>query len=180
MFKGGECVPTPQKAQVIEETRQELQAASGAVLANYRGLTVQQLGQLRENLRKGGVSFKVIKNTLIKRAADEVGIDGLEPYLEGPTAVAFSHDDPVMAAKMMTQAVREFRKMEIKAGILGKQALSAQSVRELADLPSREVLLSKLVGTLNAPIQQFVWVLNAPMTNLARALDQVRQQKEQA
>ncbi len=172
-------MPTPQKAQVIEETRQDLQDASAAVLANYRGLTVQQLGQLRENLSKGGVTLKVIKNTLIKRAADAVGIEGLGPYLEGPTAVAFSHEDPVAAARLMTQAVREFRKMEIKAGILGKAALSAQSVRELADLPSRDVLLSKLLGTFNAPIQQLAWVLNAPLTNLARALDQVRLQKEQ-
>jgi large subunit ribosomal protein L10 len=80
----------------------------------------------------------------------------------------------------MTQAVREFRKIEIKAGILGKATLSAQNVRDLADLPSREVLLSKLFGTFNAPIQQLVWVLNAPLTNLARALDQIRLQKEQA
>ncbi|OLZ10963.1 50S ribosomal protein L10 [Sulfobacillus thermosulfidooxidans] len=173
-------MPTPQKAQIIEETREELEGSSSAVLANYRGLTVQQLNQLRENLRKGGVTLRVIKNTLIKRAADEVGIEGLEPYLEGPTAVAFSHDDPVAAAKLMTQAAREFRKIEIKAGILGKRAIAAQEVRNLAELPSREVLLGKLVGTLNAPIQQLVWVLNAPLTNLARALDQIRQQKEQA
>ncbi|MCL5014653.1 MAG: 50S ribosomal protein L10 [Firmicutes bacterium] len=171
-------MPTPQKARIIEDTRRELEDAPAAVLANYRGLTVQQLSQLRENLRKGGVTFRVIKNTLIKRAADEVGISGLETYLEGPTAVAFSHDDPVAAAKLLSQAIREFRKIEIKAGILGKKAISADDVRELADLPSRDVMLGKLAGTLNAPIQQLVWVLNAPITNLARALDQVRQQRE--
>ncbi|MCL4494528.1 MAG: 50S ribosomal protein L10, partial [Firmicutes bacterium] len=175
---GGDGVPTPQKARIIEDTRRELEDAPAAVLANYRGLTVQQLSQLRENLRKGGVTFRVIKNTLIKRAADEVGISGLETYLEGPTAVAFSHDDPVAAAKLLSQAIREFRKIEIKAGILGKKAISADDVRELADLPSRDVMLGKLAGTLNAPIQQLVWVLNAPITNLARALDQVRQQRE--
>ena len=171
-------MPTPQKARSIKDTRRELEDAPAAVLANYRGLTVQQLSQLRENLRKGGVTFRVIKNTLIKRAADEVGISGLETYLEGPTAVAFSHDDPVAAAKLLSQAIREFRKIEIKAGILGKKAISADDVRELADLPSRDVMLGKLAGTLNAPIQQLVWVLNAPITNLARALDQVRQQRE--
>ncbi len=171
-------MPTPQKARIIEDTRRELEDAPAAVLANYRGLTVEQLSQLRENLRKGGVTFRVIKNTLIKRAADEVGISGLETYLEGPTAVAFSHDDPVAAAKLLSQAIREFRKIEIKAGILGKKAISADDVRELADLPSRDVMLGKLAGTLNAPIQQLVWVLNAPITNLARALDQVRQQRE--
>ncbi|NMP22030.1 50S ribosomal protein L10 [Sulfobacillus harzensis] len=171
-------MPTAEKAAVIEETRDALAASQGTVLADYRGLTVQQMGQLRERLAKGGVTLRVVKNTLIKRAADEVGIDGLDPYLTGPTAVAFSPDDPVAAAKLLSQAQREFRKMEIKAGILGKSAISAQGVKELADLPSKDVLLGKVVGTLNAPIQQFVWVLNAPLTNLARALDQIRQQRE--
>ncbi|MCL5115924.1 MAG: 50S ribosomal protein L10 [Firmicutes bacterium] len=171
-------MPTAEKAAVIEETREALANSQGTVLADYRGLTVQQMGQLRERLAKGGVSLRVVKNTLIKRAADEVGIEGLDPYLTGPTAVAFSPEDPVAAAKLLSQAQREFRKMEIKAGILGKQAISAAGVKELADLPAKEVLLGKVVGTLNAPIQQFVWVLNAPLTNLARALDQIRQKRE--
>ena len=171
-------MPTAQKAQVIEETRQALASAQGAVLADYRGLTVRQLGQLRGTLRQGGVYLRVIKNTLIKRAADEAGIEGLEPYLQGPTAVAFSPSDPVAAAKLMSQSLREFRKMEIKAGILGKTVIDQSGVKELAELPSREVLLSKLVGTFNAPIQQLVWVLNAPLGNLVRALDQIRQQRE--
>ncbi len=170
-------MPTAEKAAVIEETREALSASEGTVLADYRGLTVQQLGQLRERLSKGGVTLKVVKNTLIKRAADEVGIEGLDPYLTGPTAVAYS-PDPVAAAKLLSQATREFRKMEIKAGILGKTAISAAGVKELADLPSREVLLGKVVGTLNAPIQQLAWVLNAPLGNLARVLDQVRQKRE--
>lgn len=171
-------MPTAQKAQVIEETRNNLASSQGAVLADYRGLTVQQLSQLRRSLQKGGVTFKVIKNTLIKRAADEVGIEGIEPYLTGPTAVAFSPDDPVAAAKLMSQAVREFRKIEIKAGIIGKSTIDSKGVKDLADLPSREVLLGKLVGTVNAPIQQLVWVLNAPLSNLANVLDQVRQKRE--
>lgn len=171
-------MPTAEKAAVIEETREALAASQGTVLADYRGLTVHQLGQLRDRLSKGGVTLKVIKNTLIKRAADEVGIEGLDPYLSGPTAVAYSPEDPVAAAKLLSLATREFRKMAIKGGILGNQAISADGVKELADLPSKEVLLGKVVGTLNAPIQQFVWVLNAPLTNLARALDQIRQKRE--
>lgn len=170
-------MPTAQKAAVIEETREALEVSQGTVLADYRGLTVQQLGQLRERLSQAGVTLKVVKNTLIKRAADEVGIEGLDPYLTGPTAVAYS-PDPVAAAKMLSQATREFRKMAIKAGILDKRAISADGVKALADLPPREVLLTQLVGTLNAPIQQLAWVLNAPMAGLARALDQIRQQQE--
>lgn len=172
-------MPTPQKAAIIEETLRDLETSQGVVLADYRGLTVKQFGQLRAQLGKGGVKLRVIKNTLIQRAANQVGIEGLEPYLTGPTAVAFSYDDPVAAAKLMSQAVRELRKIEIKAGILGKQTIDSRGVRDLADLPTREVLLGKVVGTLNAPIQQLAWVLNAPLGNLARALDQIRQQKEE-
>ncbi|MCY0900041.1 MAG: 50S ribosomal protein L10 [Firmicutes bacterium] len=171
-------MPTAQKAAIIEETRQALERSQGTVLADYRGLTVQQMNQLRQRLSQGGVTLRVIKNTLIKRAADEVGIEGLEPFLTGPTAIAYSAEDPVAAAKLLSLAAREFRKMEIKAGILGKKAIGAEGVKELAELPSKEVLLGKVVGTLNAPIQQLVWVLNAPLTNLARVVDQIRQQRE--
>lgn len=171
-------MPTAEKAAVIAQTRFELESSQGTVLADYRGLTVKQLGQLRERLAQSGVTLRVVKNTLIKRAADEVGIEGLDPYLTGPTAVAYSPDDPVAAAKVLSQAQREFRKMEIKAGVLDKRAISADGVRELADLPSKEVLLGRVVGTLNAPIQRLAWVLNAPMANLARALDQIRLQQE--
>jgi large subunit ribosomal protein L10 len=171
-------VPTAQKAQVIAETRDDFERAQAAVLADYRGLTVHQMGALRKKLSERGVALKVIKNTLIKRAADEAGIEGLDPFLNGPTAVAFSYDDPVSAAKMMAEAVREFRRIEIKAGVLGKTAVDATGVRSLADLPSREVLIGRLAGTLNAPIQQLAFVLNAPIANLARALDQVRLKRE--
>jgi large subunit ribosomal protein L10 len=171
-------MPTAEKALVIAQTREELESSQGTVLADYRGLTVKQMGQLRERLAQAGVTLRVVKNTLIKRAADEAGIEGLEPYLTGPTAVAYSPDDPVAAARVLAQAQREFRKMEIKAGILEKRAISADGVRELADLPSKEVLLGRVVGTLNAPIQRLAWVLNAPMANLARALDQIRLQRE--
>lgn len=173
-------MPTAEKAAIIQETKESLERAEAAVLADYRGLTVQQMSALRQKLAQHGVVLKVIKNTLIKRAADEAGVTGLEPFLTGPTAVAFSYEDPVAAAKGMAEATREFRRMEIKAGILGKTAVDARGVRDLAELPSKEVLLGKLVGTLNAPVQRMVWVLNAPLTNLARALDQVRQQKEQS
>lgn len=173
-------MPTAEKAAIIRETKESLERAQAAVLADYRGLTVQQMSALRQKLVQHGVVLKVIKNTLIKRAADEAGVTGLEPFLTGPTAVAFSYEDPVAAAKGMAEAVREFRRMEIKAGVLGKTAVDARSIRELAELPSKEALLGKLVGTLNAPVQRMVWVLNAPLTNLARALDQVRQQRDQS
>lgn len=171
-------MPTAGKAEIINETKLALQSAQSAVLAEYRGLTVQQMNSLRKMLNEGGVTLRVIKNTLIRRAADEAGIEGLTPYLTGPTAVAFSTVDPVAAAKLMARAQREYRRIEVKAGILSNRAIDAQSVRQLADLPPREELLGKVAGTLVAPIQRLVWAMNGPITNLARALDQVRAQKE--
>lgn len=170
-------MPTAEKAAIIDETRKAFEQSESAVLAEYRGLTVQQMNSLRQSLRQGGVTLRVIKNTLIKRAADEAGVEGLEPFLTGPTAVAFSSDDPVAAAKMMSRAIREYRRMEIKAGVLGKKAIDAQAVRVLAELPPRDELLGKVAGTLVAPIQRLVWAMNGPLTNLARVLDQVRVQK---
>jgi large subunit ribosomal protein L10 len=172
-------VPTAAKAAVIEETADLLRQAEGMVLASYTKLSVPQLNQLRRELAKGGVRLKVVKNTLLKRAADEAGITGLEPYLAGPTLLAVSEADPVAPARLVQQQTREYRTLEIKGGVLGKSAINAEETRALANLPGREQLLGQVVGTMAAPVQRFVWVLNAPLTGLARVLDQVRQQAEQ-
>ena len=178
--KGGALVPTAEKARIIEETEASLGAAQAAVLANYQGLTVGQLNALRGKLREQGVGLKIVKNTLLRRAAQSLGIEGLEPYLKGPTLLAISKEDPAAGARAMAQAAREYpRRLEVKAGILGRDVLDAQSVRELADLPSREVMIARVLGTMMSPIQRMVWVLNAPVTQLARVLDQIREQKEQ-
>lgn len=171
-------MPTQRKAEIIEEAKEDLTRAQAAVLADYRGLTVKQMTELRRKLAEQGVTFKVIKNTLLRIAAEQAGVEGLSAYLAGPTAVAFSEQDPVAAARAMSQAARELRRMEIKAGVLGRQAIGPEAVRSLAELPSREVLVGQVVSALAAPIQRVVWVLNAPIANLARALDQIRQLRE--
>jgi len=166
------------KEIAVGEIRERLSRSPSAVLTDYRGLTVGEATRLRSQLREAGVEFKVLKNTLTKRAADEVGITGLETYLEGPTAIAFSSTDPVAPAKILLQFIKTAKKMEIKAGILEGKVIDPDGVKALADLPSREELLAKLAGSMKAPLYGLASVLAGPMRNFVYALDQIRQQKE--
>jgi large subunit ribosomal protein L10 len=170
-------MPTAEKAAIIAETAALLKDAQAVVLARYSQLSVADMNDIRRDLGQNGVTVKVVKNTLIKRAADAVGIEGLEPYLEGPTVLLASVSDPVAPARMAQQKARTYRTLEVKAGVLGQRVLGPSEVQALAALPSREQLLAQVVGTLAAPIQRLVWVLDAPLANLARVLDQVRQQR---
>jgi large subunit ribosomal protein L10 len=173
-------MPTEAKAQIIRETAELLAGAEGVVLASYTKLSVPQFNRLRRDLKQNGVTLKVVKNTLLKRAADEAGITGLDPYLEGPTVLAVSPEDPVAPAKLVQAATREFRTLEIKAGVLGKDAITPAETRALAALPGRQQLLGQVAGTMAAPVQRLAWVLNAPLAQLARVVDAVRQQREAA
>ncbi len=173
-------MPTQAKAETIAETAALLKSAQAVVLARYSQLSVADMNAIRRDLAQNGVTVRVIKNTLIKRAADQAGIAGLEPYLEGPTVLMASTADPVAPARLVQQKARFYRTLEIKAGVLGQRVLGSTEVLALAALPGREQLLGQLVGVLAAPIQQLVYVLDAPMSGLARVLDQVRRQRAEA
>lgn len=173
-------MPTPQKVETVKETAEMLREAQAVVLADYRQLSVAQMNQMRRDLAQSGVQVRVIKNTLIKRAADEVGIVGLGPYLAGPTIVMASTTDPVAPAKTVQRKTREYRTLQIKAGVLQGRVLSAEDVRDLANLPGQQELRAQVVGTLVQPIRMLVTVLDAPIAGLARVLDQVRQQRAAA
>ena len=168
------------KKGVVAEIAQKLEKAQGVVLLDYRGLTVGEVTALRKKLREAGVEYRVLKNTLVKLAADQVGIEGLEAYLHGPTAVAFGYDDPVMPAKILADFVKAAKKTEIKSGLVGKDVISAAGVADLANLPSKEVLVAKLLGTMNAPATRLASVLNGPMRALAIALGAIAEQKQSA
>lgn len=149
------------KAVVVEEIRQSLQNAKAAVLVDYRGLTVEEDTQLRRNLRKEGVQYKVLKNTLIRRAAQSLDMNELDPYLNGPTAVAFSDTDPVAPARIINDMIKSSNKMELKAGYVEGRFCDSKALAAIAALPSKEVLIAKMLGSLNAPISKFVCVLDA-------------------
>ena len=168
-----------QKAATVEEITQRLRDASTAVLADYRGMTVGQMQDLRQKLRSGGVEMLVVKNTLARRAAQAAGYAALGPELAGPIAMLFAGEDVSAPARVLTEYIRVNRKMAIKAGLLEGQLIKAETVAELADLPSREVLISRLLGAMQAPLGNLASVLQAPLSKLARTLDAVRAQKDQ-
>lgn len=168
-----------QKKLVVAAIREKLESAKSVVFIDYRGLTVAEVTELRNEFRKVGVEYQVLKNTLIKIAAHDLGITGLDDILNGPTAVAFSMEDPASGAKVISDFAKKVKKTEVKAGLLDKEVLDAKGVQALADLPPKEVLIARIMGSLNAPITNFVGVLSATLRSLVYALDAVRKSKEE-
>ncbi|OGO83149.1 MAG: 50S ribosomal protein L10 [Clostridiales bacterium GWC2_40_7] len=169
-----------QKRVVVDEISQKIKAAKAIVFADHRGLTVQQDTELRNALRKAGVEYKVVKNSLTRFAAKENGLDGLDPVLNGPTAMASSAVDAVAPAKVLSEYAKKFDKLELKAGVVEGKIIDLDGIKALADLPSREVLISRVLGGLNAPISGFVNVLNGNIRGLVVALNAIAEQKASA
>jgi large subunit ribosomal protein L10 len=167
-----------EKAAVVADITARLKASSTAVLADYRGMTVGQMRDLRSKLKGGGIEMVVVKNTLARRAAKAAGYEPLNAELVGPIAMLFAADDVSAPARILNDFIRANRKMVIKAGLLEGQLIKADAVTELADLPSREVLLSRLLGAMQAPLGNLASILQAPIVKFARTLDAVRSQKE--
>lgn len=148
------------KAQV-QEIADKFKNAASVVIVDYRGLNVAQVTELRKQLREAGVDFKVYKNTLTRRAVEEVGLEGLNDYLTGPNAIAFSSEDVVAPAKILNNFAKTNEALEIKAGVIEGNIASVEEVKALADLPSREGLLSMLLSVLQAPIRNFALATKA-------------------
>ncbi|KKB34855.1 50S ribosomal protein L10 [Bacillus thermotolerans] len=157
-----------QKKQLVNDIAEKFKTSSSTVVVDYRGLTVGQVTELRKQLREAGIEFKVYKNTLTRRAAEAAGIAGLEEVLTGPNAIAFSEEDVIAPAKILNSFAKENDALEIKAGVLEGNVVTVEEVKALAELPSREGLLSMLLS-----------VLQAPMRNFALATKAVADQKEE-
>lgn len=166
-----------EKEIILADLKEKLETSKSAVLADYRGLTVSEATRLRRRMREAGCGFKIAKNTLTGLAAKQVGLDGLVPYLEGPVAIGFSTEDPVAPAKILTEFIREVKKMEIKAGVLEGRVIGADGVKGLADLPSREVLLSRVLGGMQTPLYGFASVLAGTLRSFVYALEALRRQR---
>jgi large subunit ribosomal protein L10 len=161
------------KHSAVQEITEEFSSSSAAVLTEYRGLTVAQLKELRRSLA-GNATYAVVKNTLTKIAARDAGVDGLDDLLVGPSAIAFVKGDPVEAAKGLRDFAKAHPKLVIKGGYMDGRVLSAVEVTKLADLESREVLLAKLAGAMNASLQQAVSLFAAPLSQAARTIEALR------
>ena len=168
--------PRPEKVAVVDEVREHFNDADAAILTEYRGLTVTEISNLRRALRPAGGEYKVYKNTLVRFAARDLGID-LDAMLEGPTAIAFVKGDAVTVAKALKDFARTNPKLVVKGGLLGEKVLDAKDTSALADVAPREVLLARLAGGIAAPMVQFAGLLQALPRNLAYGLKALIDQK---
>lgn len=167
------------KVETVEALRELLAVQKGAIIASYKGLTVAEVTGLRKKLRDVKAEFRVVKNTLIRRAAAGTPFTQVEKSFKGPTVVAFAHGDPVAMAKVVKDFTATSQKVSIKAGYLDGKALTVGEVVALAEVPPREVLLGRLAGGLNGTISRFVQVIAGPQRKLAYALAAVEDQKNQ-
>ena len=165
------------KTENIDEIKEKIQRAQSVVLVDYRGLNVEQLTELRSKYREAGVDYKVYKNTMMRFAFKDSGLEEFNQYLKGPSAVAFGYDDPVNAAKITSEFVKANEKLEIKAGIVDGKVIDAVGVNNLAKLPSREVLIAQVLGGFNSPIQGFTNVLQGTIRSLATVLSAIAEEK---
>ena len=175
---------TEQKKAIVANLKEILTSSQGAVITSYEGLTVAQDTALRVELRKAGVSYHVIKNTMTRIAAQEAGFEGMIQYLEGTTALAYSADDAVAPAKIISEFINknnlaDEEKLVIKGGIVDGQVVTAEEVKAIASLPSREVLIGKLLGSIQAPLSNTVGVMGSMLRSIVTVLDAVRKQKEE-
>lgn len=166
------------KAAVVEEVKSKLSQSMAFVLADYRGLNVAEITQLRRQLREAGAELKVVKNTLTRIATRDLGLQGLDPYLEGPTAIVFTYGDPVAPAKVLTGFAKTKERFQLKAGILQGKVITPAEIKTLAELPSKEELVAKVMGGLKGPLYGLVNVLSGPIRNLVYVLEAVRREKE--
>jgi large subunit ribosomal protein L10 len=169
-----------EKGTSVAEFREKLSGVRGAVLTDFRGLSVADITELRTLLRKSDVEYKVVKNTLAKLAIKDTGLEGLAAYFEGPTAIAISRKDAVAASKVLTVWGKSRPAFTIKGGVVEGRIVGPAQIAELANVPPREVLLARMVGALQSPIAGLVQVLAVHLRGLVCALDQVRQKKEGA
>lgn len=149
------------KAQKVQEIREKMEKAKSLVLVNYQGINVEQDTELRSTLRKNNVEYKVYKNTMVTRAAQELGIEGLEQYLEGPVSIAFGYDDETTAAKLIADFAKAAKKLEIKGGYVDGKVYDAELMNQLAKIPAKEVLIGKFLGSIKSPLSNLVYMLNA-------------------
>jgi len=169
-----------QKQELVNELSTKIKASASMVLADYRGLTVEQDTELRAALRNAGVEYRVVKNTLTKLAMEDNGLNDITQFLEGPTALAMSETDLVAPAKVMSEYAKKHEKFNLKTGIVEGKVIDLDQIKVLAELPSKEVLIAQVLGGLNAPISGFVNVLNGNLRGLVVALNAVAEQKAQA
>ena len=149
------------KKQVVEEIKEKFSKAQSAIIVDYRGLKVEEVTELRRKMREAGVEYKVYKNTMTRMAAQETGFQALLGDLTGPNAIAFGYEDPVTPAKILSDFAKDHKKLELKAGLVEGQYCDVEKVKAIANIPSREVLLSQFLGSITSPLSNLAYLLQA-------------------
>ncbi len=149
------------KEAKVAEIREKMQKAEGIVLAHYQGLTVEEDTELRKNLREAGVEYKVYKNTLSVLAAKELGYEGITSLLAGPVSIAFGYEDPTAPARVLNDFAKDYKKLELKGGVVQGEVFDTAKVQQLASIPPKDVLIAKLLGSFKAPLSNLAYLLNA-------------------
>jgi large subunit ribosomal protein L10 len=168
------------KKRIAQDLRERFNKSKVIIVTDYKGLNVTSINALRRKLREADVEFKVVKNSLLTRAAEDTDVAQLNAYFKGPSAVAISYDDPVAPAKVLTEFAGEFKALEIKAGVMGSKMLDLSAIKALSDLPSREVLLGQVLSAMNGVPTAFVRALNDNIGRLLNVLTAIKVQKEAA
>jgi large subunit ribosomal protein L10 len=170
-------MPTEAKRETVAALKEELSTSTTMIVSEYRGLRVSEIAEIRRALRRQDVSYRVVKNRLMRIAANDSGNEALSPFLEGPTAIAFGTGDEATIAKAVLDATRPYKIVKVKGAVLGGRAIDADGVTRLATLPGREVLLAQLGGGLTASATQLAGLMAAPLRNLAYALKQLEERR---
>src|SRR5206468_9419239 len=181
-FRGGEYVKKEDKERVVAELTERLRSTETLLVADYRGLTMPQIDELRSKLIEHGARFVVVKNTLTRRAAEAAGTDALLALLEGPTAIAFleSQGDPVAVAKALVDAARDTKVLEVRGGLFEGRPIEASEIESLAKLPPVDVLRSQVLGAITSPLTAIVGLFTAPLQDLYGLIDaRIDQLREQ-
>lgn len=165
------------KEKQVNELKEKLAKASSVILTDFRGVTVKEMTELRHRLRQANIEYKIIKNNLVIRAIKNSDIEMLSEYLQGPTAIAFGVDDPVTPVKILVDFAKEYKKLEIKAGVIQGKVLRDEEVKKVAKLPPKEVLIAQVVAGIQAPLSKLVNVLNSPIRALLNVLKAIEEKK---
>lgn len=173
-------MPTEAKRETVAALKEELSSSTTLIVSEYRGLKVSEIAEIRRSLRKQDVSYRVVKNRLMRIAANESGNDALSPFLEGPSAIAFGSGDEATIAKAVLDATRPYKIVKVKGGVLSGRAIDASGVTRLATLPSREVLLSQIAGAIVAPLATMVGLFDAPLRDVAGGIGALVEQRSSA
>lgn len=169
-----------QKKEIVSELHEKFKKCKIAIVTDCKGMNVASITNLRKKLREDGIEYQVVKNTLLRRASEDTAVSAIQPIFKGPSAIALGYQDPVKPAKILTDFLKESEKLQIKGAVLNGRFLDFKSVQMLSKLPSREVLLSQLLGTLNTIPASLLRTLNAIPQSLLHVLQAVKDQKEAA